>query len=72
MLITRRSMLSGKVHTFDIPITENQYFAYRSSPSALVQDAFPSLTADQREFILTGSTPEEWDAAFKEPIPEEK
>ena len=70
MLITRRSMLSGKVHTFDIPITENQYFAYRSSPSALVQDAFPSLTADQREFILTGSTPEEWNEAFKEPIKE--
>lgn len=71
MLITRRSMLSGEVHTFDIPITEDQYFTYRSSPSALVQDAFPNLTPDQREFILTGATPEEWNAAFKEPIEEE-
>jgi len=32
-----------------------------------VQDAFRNLTASEREFILTGITPEEWDAMFKEP-----
>jgi hypothetical protein len=32
----------------------------------LIQDAFPMLDAGQREFIKTGITPEEWDAAFGE------
>lgn len=34
----------------------------------LIQHAFPSLTADEREFILTGMTPEEWDAMTKEEV----
>ena len=33
---------------------------------AMIQDAFPFLNPDEREFILTGTTPEEWDAMFKE------
>jgi hypothetical protein len=30
----------------------------------MIQDAFPHLTPSQREFILTGISPEEWDATF--------
>jgi hypothetical protein len=30
----------------------------------LIQDAAPRLSADDREFILTGAVPEEWDNAF--------
>ena len=30
------------------------------------QDAFPELDADQREFIMTGYTPAEWDKLFGE------
>jgi hypothetical protein len=26
----------------------------------------PNLTADEREFIMTGITPDEWDAAFED------
>jgi hypothetical protein len=28
----------------------------------LIQDAFPQLTKDQREILMTGFTPAEWDA----------
>ena len=31
---------------------------------ALIQEAFPFLNADQREFLLTGLTPEQWDELF--------
>ena len=31
---------------------------------ALVQNAFPNLDADDREFIVSGITPEEWDATY--------
>lgn len=30
----------------------------------LIQDLFPYLSDDDREFLLTGITPEEWDSAF--------
>jgi hypothetical protein len=32
----------------------------------LIQDAFPMLSADEREFIKTGITPEEWEEMFGE------
>ena len=31
-----------------------------------IQDAFPMLTADEREFIQSGTTPEEWKQMFGE------
>lgn len=31
-----------------------------------IQDAFNFLTAGEREFLLTGLTPEEWDKMFAE------
>jgi hypothetical protein len=33
---------------------------------ALMQRAFSFLNADQREFLMTGTTSEEWDALFSE------
>lgn len=58
MLVTMKSPLSGKEHTLDLPITQVQVDAYNTG--ALVQDAFPNLDADEREFLLTGITAEEW------------
>ena len=64
MNITRTSFLSGKTHTIDLPITEEQFIAWRNG--TLIQDAMPELTPSQREFILTGITEEEWDAYYDE------
>ena len=52
MLIMRKSLLSGIVRTRDIPVTPVQMLRYEFGE--LVQDAFPELSADDREFILTG------------------
>lgn len=57
------SQLSGKINEMDLPITEEEFLAWRES-GQLIQDAFPQLTPSQREFLLTGSTDEEWDSAF--------
>lgn len=59
MQITRKSILSGIVRTLDIPVTEEHMQAWRGGE--LIQDAMPHLTADEREFIMTGVTREEWD-----------
>jgi len=64
MLVTRKSAASGIERTLDLPITEQQMAAYQNG--ALVQDAFPHLTVDQREFIITGISSEELDEMFAE------
>jgi hypothetical protein len=59
MLIERKSILSGKIRTKNIPITEEQMQAWQNG--TLIQFAMPNLSADDREFIMTGITKEEWD-----------
>lgn len=55
-------MVSGKIRTLDLPITKEQIEDYESGTS--VQIAFKNLTADQREFYMTGITDGEWDVVF--------
>ena len=67
-IITRRSPFTHKLHTMEIPLSRSE-FEKRTilwESGMLIQDAFPMLSADEREFIKTGITPEEWDAAFGE------
>lgn len=59
MLIAMTSQLSGKDHVMDLDITEEQVNNFLSGVK--VQDAFPHLKPHEREFLLTGMTPEEWD-----------
>ena len=59
MVITRTSPFTGITRSMDLPITEAQVEAYEKG--ALLQNAFPNLSAGQREFYKTGITDEEWD-----------
>jgi hypothetical protein len=63
MLITRTSTLSGITRTLDLDVTSAQVALY-SAGGVLIQDAFPQLAKEQREFIKTGITAEEWDEMF--------
>ena len=61
MEITRTSGLTGKTHTRFIPgLTEDAIKAWQAG--AFIQDAMPNISPDDREFIKTGITPEEWTA----------
>jgi hypothetical protein len=62
MNVTKKSALTGVIRTIDLPITEEQYRNYIDG--MLVQDAFPDLSPDDREFIISGVTTEEWDALY--------
>ena len=64
MLITRKSLISGNINSMSLPITEEQYNAWEQG--TLVQVAMPHLTPDEREFVMTGITPEEWAETFGE------
>jgi len=62
MIVRRRSPLTGEVNDLDLPITLEQYQRWRDGD--LIQRVFPDLTADQREFLKTGTYPGEWDVYF--------
>ena len=62
MKITRTSMFSGVERTSDLPVTEEQVASWKAG--TLIQQAMPQLSSDQREFVMTGVTAEEWVAEF--------
>jgi hypothetical protein len=64
MLIRRVSQLSGISHSFDINVDPGQLAAYLAGAAGTIQDALPNLHAWEREFIMTGITPKEWDEMF--------
>lgn len=64
--LTMRSLISGQEHTREIPLSFVEYSrcCERYAQGALIQDAFAMLSPEDREFIKTGITPEEWEALF--------
>jgi len=63
MIVTRKSPLTGKVTALDLPITKAQLELWQVK-RVLIQDAMPHLTNEQREFLMTGYTPEDWAVMF--------
>ena len=68
--VTRVSFLDGVERTIEIPLTEAEFtaafWAWRDD-RVLIQDAFPTLTPGQREFIKSGITDEQWEELFNDP-----
>jgi hypothetical protein len=58
ILVTRKSVFTGIVRTKEFPITKEQLISWESG-NELIQNAFPNLSADDREFIMTGVVREE-------------
>lgn len=50
-------------HANEIAVNEEDYFDW-AFDGALVQDAFPYLSADEREMIISGICPTCWEKAF--------
>ena len=46
----------------EIDVSEKQITLWMEG--ALIQDVMPNLTPEEREFLMTGITPAEWDEAF--------
>lgn len=62
MLITRKSMFSGKENTLEVPCTEVQLRNWQNGMH--IQNAMPNVSPELREFVMTGTTPEEWNEIF--------
>ena len=64
MKIKRVSPITGKINVMDLDVVTEQIVRWEKGE--LIQDVFPKLTADEREFIKTGITPEDWNEMFGE------
>ena len=64
MDIIKTCPFTGIRYTWNLPVTEQQLFEWRQG--GLIQQVMPELSPDQREFIMTGITPDVWDETFRE------
>ena len=64
MIITRTSPLTGRTQALDIDVTIEQIKSWENG--ALIQDVMPHLSADEREFIISGCTPQDFNVLFPE------
>jgi hypothetical protein len=62
MLVTKQSPISGKMNSMELPITEAQLKAHQNGE--LVQNVFPTLSREEREFLVSGISPKEWNDLF--------
>lgn len=67
--VERKCPFSGQMNEMKLPITQWEYCVGMDlwrERGMYIQDAFPMLNADQREFIKTGITPQKWTELFGE------
>ena len=79
--VSKRSPISGKLNVMELPTTLEkicQWGTWNRSPEArrassrdrpLIQDYFQELSDPEREFVLTGIHPDEWDDMIEEENP---
>ena len=68
MELFKVSQLTGEPHTMTLPLTERVYgilYNQWKTDNRMIQDVFYMLTPEQREFIMTGTTTEEWDSIME-------
>lgn len=69
MKIKRQNPITGVTNELEINVTKEQIADWESG--TLIQKAMPNLTPEEREFIVSGILPEEWDDLFPEEEEEE-
>ena len=62
MKIVRTSPVTKSIREIEINVTYEQLERWRNGE--LIQNVMPELTPDEREFIMSGITPNDWDNIF--------
>lgn len=66
--VSKISNFSGKMNTMELPIRPLEFSRLVDrwkTNGEYIQDVFPMLDEDQREFLISGMTPAEWNVAFE-------
>lgn len=59
MIFKRTSPISGKTIIRELPVTQQQFDELQAGK--LIQDVMPQLNIDDREWLINGTTKEDWD-----------
>jgi len=62
MEVTKTSPLTGITRTLDLDVTAEEIANWKAGE--LIQTAMPRLNTDEREFIKSGYTAEDWEEMF--------
>ena len=64
MKVQRKSILSGKLNEMELNVTSQQMERFYNGRE-LTQNIFPNLNSEEREFLISGMLPTEWNKNFK-------
>lgn len=64
MKVTRQCGLNRKFYTMDIPSLTPELLEAIENRTEAIQVVAPQLTAEEREFFITGTPPHVWDKMF--------
>ena len=64
MLITKQSLYTGKLVEMELDITPEQIARWEGGE--LIQDVMPHLNADEREFLISGAMPGDFERLFSD------
>jgi hypothetical protein len=67
MIVTRKSTLTGKTRTRDIPVKQRDLEMYDAGYGSAA-DILHYLTNEDREFVMCGITNGEWNQAFSKEL----
>lgn len=69
MIVTRKSVLTGKIRTRNIPVKADDLQLYESGVIS-ANEALDYLNSSDREFVMCGITNSEWKDAFSTQLQE--
>ena len=69
MIVTRKNIFTGRERSLDLDITQEQVNRWQGGEK--IQDVFPHLSVDEREFLMTGIIGEEWNELTEELVRDE-
>lgn len=64
MIVTRKNIFTGIERSLNLNITQEQLARWNNGE--LIQNVFPHLSVDEREFLMTGIIGEEWNELTEE------
>jgi len=64
--ITKTSTLTGVINSRTIELTQEQFDEIKSENGRVIPQIIPYHSTDDREFLISGCTPEEWEQFIDE------
>ena len=69
MIVTRKNIFTVVERSLDLDVTQEGLNRWKNGE--LIQNVFPHLSVDEREFLMTGILGEEWNELMEDEVRDE-